>query len=548
MGRLNEQGLQRLVSNIKEDVNTRIGATNAEVENTKADILGIQNELNKSKSEKYQTVNGTKGFECKDGYIDNVVIEGETLVNIAPMVTINGTNPDGVVRTRFQSIFDSFANNQRYSNGTFTFYNFTDKPIHYVGRNSEDVWAYSFGVEANSCIAVDVPSDKCVVGVDFIPVAGWSNADLSIYKSSMYAVLEGDHTDKPISYFEGLKSVGQGDKIEALSYTDTSSTPSSVIKNGNFNSNTGEDSNSLTLGITDYISIQSDSIRIKVQDGFYMDKFGCFDENKKYICRYGNTIETIPPNTRFIRVVIVKNNKTQVPIDTKVDIYGIKYDKKQILTTLRSLPNGVKDTIEKRGNKYYKIQRCGEVVLDDTLTWSNGNQQTNTRAYRCDVFPKYPSKPLSSIYCDKFIGKTTNEEIQLDTESIYTNTSGSGVKFFLRVANNRLSSSDITGLATWLQTNPVTVVYELATPIMTELPNFNPRTFADKTAVLINSGAVQGDITFDVTSSLGSRIDVMSDKMTTYDIVASNFRNILFSTELPTDNQGNDGDIWIKYI
>lgn len=56
-------------------------------------------------------------------------------------------------------------------------------------------------------------------------------------------------------------------------------------------------------------------------------------------------------------------------------------------------------------------------------------------------------------------------------------------------------------------------------------------------------GATKNNVT-----TIENYIDVLKEKTVSYDNVVSNFKNILFSTDLPTDNEGNDGDIWIKYI
>lgn len=105
MGRLNEQGLQRLVGNIKEDINNRIDEINTEVENTK-------NELKKTENTKYTTSNGVKTFECAvDGYIDNISMEGETLVNLwgidSSKFDLNQSNTfkDGVLTLNGASAF-----------------------------------------------------------------------------------------------------------------------------------------------------------------------------------------------------------------------------------------------------------------------------------------------------------------------------------------------------------------------------------------------------------------------------------------------------------
>ena len=61
----------------------------------------LENDLNKTENTKYATTNGVKEFECKDGYVDNIVIEGETLVNLCHYV-----DGYGIINTTYFKYFD----------------------------------------------------------------------------------------------------------------------------------------------------------------------------------------------------------------------------------------------------------------------------------------------------------------------------------------------------------------------------------------------------------------------------------------------------------
>ena len=500
----------------------------------KNDISNINYELSKTENTKYTTANGIKEFSCKDGYVDNVAIEGKTLVNIAPMATVKGADSDGIVRTRFQAITDNFANNQRYSNNTFTFCNFTDKTIEYVGRNSTDNWGYSVVVDANSYKVVEVPSDKCVVGVDFRPSFGWSNADLSIYKSSMYAVLEGDHTDKPISYFEGLKSVGQGDKIDVLSYLSNTSNKidlSNVVwKDGyylanDFDTSDGrENMNNLYSYSETYIPIESNTTYLFKNVNL---NFCFYDEYKQFIptiCEHpviqieniseGYFIKKTPINARYVRLVVLTKNKSII------EMYkDARYDKKTIPVTLRSLPNGVKDTIEKRGNRYVKVQRCGEYVITDTVIQSEAAHMVDLGTVvrlGCYLNTNLGNKIGDEVISlsDKFVYIPNYE---LDKEHFYISNTGTQTNFFLFIDKSKLNGTDIDTAKQYLRNNPLTIVYELENPIEEELPNFNPQTFEGDTTLLLNSGVIQAEADFEVTNSMGSEIEVLKGKVSSLD-------------------------------
>ena len=548
MGRLNEQGLQRLVSNIKEDVNTRFETTNTEVENTKADILGIQNELDKSRSDKYQTVSGIKEFESKDGYIDNISMEGKTLVNVSDIRQKSWSNElQDCVRTRFYK-----GGNQPYkliSDGTYTFYNFTDKVVSFptLSKGDNSAWGRQVDVQPRSCTVATISSEYSCVGADFWVRNGWQESDMASINSSYIMVIEGEH--EYIPYFKGVCSIGQGEKFEVLTSTKNPISIGNIVV-GSIDTTTGvekQDANSRYKINDRFIECSTEEYTINLCDNSGQIVVLFYDENRSYISfthrENANFVTFTPPsNARFLRFRFRMFGSEINTLLYRGNSETISYDKKQVPVTLRGLPNGIKDTIEKRGSKYYKVQRCGEYTLTGLETVNgfdnNSERTTNLISIKLDINLK-ATRGVCDRYLYEALYGANYEHFYLENGEHFK---GITIEYLRSIASTREEYMK------WLESNPTTIVYQLETPIITELPNFNPKTFLNKTAVLINSGAVQGDITFDVTSSLGSRIDVMSDKMTTYDIVASNFRNILFSTELPTDNQGNDGDIWIKYI
>ena len=516
-----EGALRELASNSSSGIGEAI-------EQNKNDISDIKNELSKTENTSYTTENGVKEFECKDGYVDNVVIEGKTLVNIVSMVVVNGADSDGVVRTRFSNLGDNYKFYPRTQKGTFTLMNHTDKGIWFVGMTSSDTWAVeSFYVEPFSARVVTLDGSRCINGVDFQPASGWSNSDLSIYKSSMYSILEGEYDYIP--YFEGLKSVGQGDKIEVLSNNKNLCDPQEIKLNWSLNAS-GIESEHLGRAVSGYCSVQPNTYYIMSGNGtsewYYIE----YDINKKLI---GNRMSTssgefiTSPNTKYVRFFRLKisdnalTNISEIQMQLEEGTVATEYtphksDKKQISATLRSLPNGVKDTIEKQGNKYYKIKRCGEVVItggDIEGKYSSGETTNTLRVYT--PLAVGLNVKTNSVECNHFISDKFKSELNLsqettDVDSLSIKVGGEG-RFVFRLSKSKLPTQDLDGAKTWLSQNPVTVVYELATPIIEELPNFNPQTFSDKTTLLLNSGVVQGEASFEVTNSLGSELEVLKN-------------------------------------
>lgn len=489
-------------------------------------IDGMENSINELEHSiyeagrsSYETTYGVKTFTSENGYVTNIHITGETLVNIGPMKNISG-DADGIVRTRFKLLSeynDVYVNYQRYSGRTFTFYNFTDKPIQYVGRNTSDVWNYSFVVAPDSFKVVNVPADQCVVGVDFRPVDGWSNADLSIYNSSMYMVLEGDHSDKNLTYFEGMKSLGEGDDIKLLTLTDNLLNKSDFVV-GSTMSVIGDKFviDSRTNRITHRTPIPVDMYKYLALP--FMKHYNVFiyelDANDVILQTYGwsqaKYARAITPGTKYIRMIFSKPNGGNMTLNDydKIAPYLTgKFDEQTIKVTLRSLPNGVRDEIVKSGNKYYKVQRVEEITLDGYEKWTTTTSQKNTLRLKTPVSNLAFKAGEITCTSDRFMG-AKNNEWNFDREQVDIDATT------INIVASRNLFSDADSFSTWLKSNPVKVVYELNTTKVIELPNFDLQTYEGETTLFMNnSAAVRGDCSFEVTSSMKDEISALREKV-----------------------------------
>ena len=493
------------------------------------EVSVINNELSKTENTLYTTENGVKEFECKDGYVDNVVIEGETLVNLCYYPNLRNENSD-----RYFQRFD----NRISGSDTYTIIIPKGKDIGFEVYNANEVGTdYGFGVSGDVGVkVVQIPTDHRIATIHCLK-ADYSEEELkTICETSI--ILKGDHSNKSISYFEGLKSVGQGDKIEVLSCNLYSNIFNGIWYTGGINTDDGTNLDMKQYINTDFMYFKSEAgkwINVKIFDTNVVKQIVAFfyDENKRYL-GYGNLENTnnfrIAPikNSMYVRFRIEYNGnkspkthilkydyETQHETIGNLDYIQPQYDKKQILTTLRSLPNGVKDTIEKRGNKHYKIKRCGEVTLNGSENWICATSLNDVIRYSYFI-GGIAYKP-SEINCD-------SDKFKVEKNELWNNNSeqidvGNG-DISINIMKNKLSNTNYTdslNIKTWLKSNPVTVVYELETPIIEELPNFNPQTFSDKTTLLLNSGVVQGEASFEVTNSLGSELEVLKGKVSDLD-------------------------------
>ena len=265
--------LQKPLVNEYYDINvhnSNMDKIDAGYKQNKNDISNINYELSKVENTKYATKNGIKEFNCKDGYIDNVTIEGETLVNLV--------RNDLKIHIWYGDRCVIDLVNCGYLKGTYTIFNFSNKKIYQdIGvAGDAGTWLKGITIEPCQSIAFDIVEGEQLSYVSCAFIDGWENTDTSIteFRESI-VLLEGDHTDKPISYFEGLASVGQGDKIEVVScinniYSDINKTVGKIL-NGE-----GVLVDYPTHDCSDYIVIEPNSIYYtNIPHGFIV-----YDANK----------------------------------------------------------------------------------------------------------------------------------------------------------------------------------------------------------------------------------------------------------------------------
>ena len=138
---------------------------------------------------------------------------------------------------------------------------------------------------------------------------------------------------------------------------------------------------------------------------------------------------------------------------------------------LRSLPNGVKDTINVVTGEY--IQRVGEVVLDGNTDWLRGNE-ANGWNQSGTAIAFYSESNTSVLFNNKKKNgysltdkMTTVTGTEMTTQQFNHDCFGLGVYSFVIIRKNDINTSE--ELKTWLSKNPITVQYELAEPIVTQL-------------------------------------------------------------------------------
>ena len=171
--------------------------------------------------------------------------------------------------------------------------------------------------------------------------------------------------------------------------------------------------------------------------------------------------------------------------------------------TLRSLPNGVRDELNLQTGEY--IQRIGEVVFDGSdnngIVYAYNGDSTNT----CRWFIKNNTQPIKNVsdegnikngYCDK-LKYGQNYANDRDYEAFFiANTNN---RIFFRTEKSKLNSLNMEGIKQYLSQNPITVQYELSTPIVKQIDINNfPHSYKDG-HVIIESGDPSTNVTAQMT-------------------------------------------------
>lgn len=147
---------------------------------------------------------------------------------------------------------------------------------------------------------------------------------------------------------------------------------------------------------------------------------------------------------------------------------------------LRSLPNGVCDTYNARTGEY--VKRIGERTLNGSEAWI-ANSGTDKRFEDVWVFHNQESLCNGTVrLCDKLQARENANE---NAEFIR----GGGAYIFVYISKNKVQNHNANDFKTWLQSNPITVQYELAEPVTTIVKPSTTTPFAYQNGhVIVESG------------------------------------------------------------
>ena len=486
----------------------------------KVETLQKGNELKVTTDKGYVVVEDTR-----NGYVEGLKVEGKTLVNLKVRM-IWGSNYGKLSELKTNTDYTVIV-----PINTSTEYGIFDdtvtKPfVNYTQSNTQSIFKINTGVESVLKVYCRNSAGLPTNWKDFI-------------------ILEGDHTQNPPSYFEGLKSVGDGvDKIEVLSRKEDGNLFNDLLELGSINTSTG-----LNEGSTDsvrsigYTRVNKGITIYPYNNLNYSNYIFEYDKNKNLLKSsniLNGTSLTLTNLTEYIRIrsvrVSTQNNLSviyQVFKGTKVpNVTNHKSNKKQILIQnsdgnyekpILRKAGDVKDTIEKHSDgKYYYHKRCGEIVLNGSEVYNQSGLNSSLTDFmvfihKPQVSPYIESANtnVSKLICDKFISLApvnTSSLSSITKEGVSCNVTYSELRFVISKAK-LTTTQDVAGFKTWLQSNPVTVVYQLATEEVYECVNLDLDSYEGETSVIFNGGAISPKITFKIASHIANTIQVLKDRI-----------------------------------
>ena len=140
---------------------------------------------------------------------------------------------------------------------------------------------------------------------------------------------------------------------------------------------------------------------------------------------------------------------------------------------LLELPNGVKDTVE--NNKV--VRRVKKVVLNGSENWIDSTDGTTVQRFCTDdlglknngdtvvnVFANIPTYTRTELYNSDLFGISSALSTGNYSKSVVVG-----------IESSKLSANTIQAFKTWLSQNPITIMFELATPTTEELSGNNNR-------------------------------------------------------------------------
>ena len=491
-----------------------------------------------------------------NGYFEDVKLEGKTLVNLAKQPTNNGS-----INHQYATI-STVTNIKPSTEYTYIIRNNGSETLKlYLNNNGGFDWR-DLDVGVNSTVIGKAKTLPTIEGDIWLSLR---EAE-TIEQNLQVVLLEGDHTQNPPSYFEGLMSVGQDvDKVSVestnqlwnnlklfKSASDFDITVNKLYSNGfDINANTYNVNSALYyntyLKKDETYTIELKGIENIANVRLY-PSLADIKNNINHISivngidKADYVVSFTPTHDNMLLRFWVHNSSNKKAKVESISIYKENQhiphqsDKKRLLYYNNETQAWEKpilrewDSIEKHANgKYYYHQRSGEVVLNGSENWSlnagwSGEEMSTSSYYLTTddqktaglmVKSKGATNIISEVMPTVFINNTSFDSDCVSGE----NHTGA---IYIRINKSKVSN----GIKPYLQQNPMRVVYQLAQEKVYECTNIDLITYANETNYVVESGAIVPKTTLKVHNNISNVVSLLQKKVS---LLESNITNYMIT-------------------
>lgn len=544
-GKTNISFLTEIEGTIKAQVPKSLGAT---VNTHTEQIRSLNNELNRVKKLEESTVSTvttesdfTTVEATSNGYFEDVKLEGKTLVNLVQNAKEHTLTRESVESGFAQVKCDTYIldKNKDYTAIYIQISREGNTPKFSINNvETDNVDYYNIALFDTSTTGYEVVIKKINRSYNWQTMRLYYDSKYTGTTKFKLLLLEGDHTQNPPSYFEGLKSVGEDVDEISVESVNENLIPNIKFKKGGtdtppYNNLALDNTRYRSLGdfiflpkgeyyINSNQSVSSQSIAFKVKDMFGKDIIGVTDTPftfnnpiNQYVYIFGRKgggewdLGEYPSD---IGLTLTKgkdlNSYTPHQSDKKRLLYYNTETQAWEKPILRQW-----DSIEKHANgKYYYHQRSAEGVLNGSEDWGT-NEAFSTGDYIACLSNSALSdkkQGVLNIISDKF--NTKNCALIPVLEEGMWGEVGNSI-LYMSISKSKLSTQDVAGFKQWLQTNNVTVVYQLAQEKVYECTNIDLITYANETNYVVECGAIVPKSTLKVHNNISNVVSLLQKKV-----------------------------------
>lgn len=530
-GQTNIAFLTEIPGQIKAQVPKSLGATvNTHTEQI-ADLHNSLERVKKLEETTVSTVETESNFTTVDatsnGYFEDVKLEGKTLVNLVQGSREYILTRESVESRSTQVLCETYVldKNKDYTaiyiqisreghTPKFNIFNAETSTSDYYNTKLFDT----------NTTGYEVVIKKINRSYNWQTMRIYYDNDLIGTTKFKLLLLEGDHTNNPPEYFEGLMSVGQD--VEEVSVESVNenlfnvSKHNTLMDNGDYIEVTSHSNHFVEYKLlpnTEYLLcfnkyVGTDCwVAVDVEGHPYVNN-GNINFRRAYttddsgilnISIRANTKENVGHKITNIR--LMQRNSSDIYLPHQSNKKPLLYYNPTTETWEKPILREW-DTIEKHSDgKYYYHKRSGEVVLNGSENWSfiENLKKDDTLFYHLS---KTIGKNGVEVMCDKLIYKSHADVVDYECFRYHNG-------FQIRINKSRLSTQDVEGFKAWLKANPTTVVYELAQEEVYECTNIDLMTYSGETNYIINSGAISPKSLLKVHNNISNVVKILQEKV-----------------------------------